>query len=73
MGALVVDVPRRTRKHLRARCIGCGLCVVACGDRKAIAMEPVPDYQLPYQSWFSYQVHATAGMVKNAWQVWRHR
>ena len=73
MGALVVDVHRRTRTHSRARCIGCGLCVVACSDRKAVAMEPVPDYQLPYQSWFAYQVHTTAGMVKNAWQVWRRR
>jgi Pyruvate/2-oxoacid:ferredoxin oxidoreductase delta subunit len=73
MGALIVDVHQRERKYLAARCIGCGLCVVACGDRRAVAMEPIPDYQLPYQSWFAYQVHTTAGMVKNAWNVWRGR
>ena len=73
MGALVVDVHRRTREHLKIRCIGCGLCVVACGDRRAVAMEPVPDYKLPYRSWFAYQAHATAGMVKSAWNVWRRR
>jgi Pyruvate/2-oxoacid:ferredoxin oxidoreductase delta subunit len=73
MGALSMDVPQRTRRHLAARCIGCGLCVVACGDRRAVAMEPVPDYTLPYQSWFAYQVRAATGMVKNAWQVWRRR
>ena len=73
MGALTVDVDRRTREHLGARCIGCGLCVVACGDRRAVSMEPVPDYRLPYRSWFAYQLRGTAGMVKNAWKVWRTR
>ena len=73
MGALVVDVRQRERKYLAARCIGCGLCAVACGDRRAVAMEPVPDYQLPYKSWFAYQFHATAGMVQSAWKVWRRR
>jgi Pyruvate/2-oxoacid:ferredoxin oxidoreductase delta subunit len=73
MGALLMDARQRTYQHLRARCIGCGLCVVACGDRHAVVMEPVPDYQLPYRSWFAYQLRATAGMVKNAWTVWRQR
>jgi len=73
MGALATDVHQHTRQHLAARCIGCGLCVVACGDRRAVAMEPVLGYTLPYQSWFAYQARATAGMVKNAWTVWRSR
>jgi Pyruvate/2-oxoacid:ferredoxin oxidoreductase delta subunit len=73
MGALVMDLGQRDRKHLRNRCIGCGLCVVACGDRRAIVMEPVPDYQLPYKSWFSYQFYSTAGMLKGAWKVWKSR
>ena len=73
MGALVVDVHQRTCEQLGARCIGCGLCVVTCGDRRAVSMEPVPDYTLPYRSWFAYQLRATAGMVKNAWTVWRRR
>jgi Pyruvate/2-oxoacid:ferredoxin oxidoreductase delta subunit len=73
MGALAIDPHRRTREHLAARCIGCGLCVVACGDQKALAMEPVPAYRLPYRSWFAYQLRATAGMVQSAWRVWRAR
>ena len=73
MGALAVDARQRTYRHLRARCIGCGLCVVACGDHRAVAMEPAPDYALPYRSWFAFQLHATAGMVKSAWKVWRRR
>ena len=36
-------------------------------------MEPVPDYKLPYKSWFSYQFHTTATMLKGAWKVWRTR
>jgi len=73
MGALEIDVHRRTRQHRLARCIGCGLCVMACGDRRAIAMEPVPDYTLPCRSWFTYQLRATAGIFKSAWTVWRSR
>jgi Fe-S-cluster-containing hydrogenase component 2 len=73
MGALVIDASQRTREHLTARCIGCGLCVVACGGRKALVMEPVPHYKLPYRSNFAYQLQATTTMLKNAWSVWRRR
>jgi Pyruvate/2-oxoacid:ferredoxin oxidoreductase delta subunit len=73
MGALAVDVRQRTRTRRAERCIGCGLCVVACGQQHAVAMEPVPDYKLPYKSWFSYQFHSTAGMLKGAWRAWRSR
>lgn len=73
MGALAMDLGQRNRKHLAERCIGCGLCAVACGERHAIAMEPVPDYKLPYKSWFSYQFHNTGQMFKDAWRVWRTR
>ena len=73
MGALVVDTQHRRREHLEARCIGCGLCVVACGERRASAMEPVPDYQLPYKSWFAFQFRLRAAMMQGAWKVWRRR
>ena len=67
------DVHQHQREQRGARCIGCGLCVVTCGDRRAVVMEPVPDYTLPYRSWLAYQLRATAGMVKNAWTAWRRR
>ncbi len=73
MGALVLDPHQRQRKHLPERCIGCGLCVVACGDRRAVAMEPVPHYKLPYKSWFAYQFHSTASILHGAWRAWRSR
>jgi Pyruvate/2-oxoacid:ferredoxin oxidoreductase delta subunit len=73
MGALRVDVEGRLREHRIERCIGCGLCVVACGDLRAVAMEPVPDYRLPYKSWFSLLMHTAPAMLGGAWNVWRRR
>lgn len=73
MGALAVDGQARKREHFAARCIGCGLCVVACGDRRAVSMEPVPEYRLPYKSWFALQFRASVGLIQSAWKVWRQR
>jgi Pyruvate/2-oxoacid:ferredoxin oxidoreductase delta subunit len=73
MGALAVDCRQKTREHRVERCIGCGLCLVACGDRRAIVMQPVPKYQLPYQSWFSLLFHSAPGMLQGAWKAWRAR
>ena len=72
-GALGVDLRAKDRTYLAERCIGCGLCVVACGDRRAVSMEPVPDYKLPYQSWYSYQFHSAASLLRGAWKAWRSR
>ena len=72
MGAIAVDTQAKTYRHLTERCIGCGLCLLACNDgRRAISMEPVPDYKLPYRSWFSLLAHAAPGMLKTVWKVWR--
>jgi Pyruvate/2-oxoacid:ferredoxin oxidoreductase delta subunit len=73
MGALAMDLEAKAREHRLPRCIGCGLCAVACGDRRAVTMEPVPDHKLPYRSWFSMLVHTGPGMLRTAWKVWRSR
>jgi Pyruvate/2-oxoacid:ferredoxin oxidoreductase delta subunit len=73
MGALAVDTRQHRRTYRVERCIGCGLCAVACGDCKAVAMEPVPDYRLPYRSPYAYQIRTTAGMLRRAWRAWRSR
>jgi NAD-dependent dihydropyrimidine dehydrogenase PreA subunit len=73
MGALTLDLEAKTRVHRIERCIGCGQCVVACGDRRGVAMEPVPAYKMPYKSWFSLLLGSAPSMIRTAWRVWRNR
>jgi electron transport complex protein RnfB len=74
LGAIAIDTREKTHRHLRERCIGCGLCAVACDARKAVGMEPVPRYKLPYRSWFSMLAMNVPGMAATAWKAWRrHR
>ena len=73
MGAMVVDTQQKTHRHLRERCIGCGLCVLACDLQHALDMEPVPDYKLPYRSWYSLLAHSAPGAMMTSWKLWRER
>jgi Pyruvate/2-oxoacid:ferredoxin oxidoreductase delta subunit len=73
MGAITVDTAAKTWGHSLQRCIGCGQCAVACQQKRAITMEPVPDYKLPYRSWFSMLAGNLPGMLKTAWKVRRQR
>lgn len=47
MGAWTVDTKAKTRAFEAIRCVGCGLCYVACDKDKAIALKPVPGYVSP--------------------------
>jgi hypothetical protein len=40
---------------------------------RAVTMEPVPDYKLPYKSWFSMLARTTPRRLTRAWKVWRKR
>ena len=73
MGAITVDMQARTHSHRVERCIGCGLCLLSCETNKAIQMEPVPHYKMPYRSWYSLLFHAVPGIVKTSWKTWRSR
>lgn len=73
MGALVVDAGNKTGWELPHRCIGCGLCATACDKRRAIQMEPVPDYQLPPNSWFGMLTRALPAAAGNALSEWLSR
>ena len=73
MGAITVDTEQKTLHHQPARCIGCGLCKLACDRQQAIRMEPVPEYRLPYKSWYSMLLRTTPGMLRTSWKVWRSR
>jgi Pyruvate/2-oxoacid:ferredoxin oxidoreductase delta subunit len=72
-GALAVDAAAKTRSQRAERCLGCGLCAVACNRRGAVAMEPVAEYALPYRSWYAYLFHSSSRWLKGAWGVWRSR
>jgi electron transport complex protein RnfB len=73
MKAISVDPQKKTHYHRVERCIGCGLCLLSCETKRAIAMEPVPEYKLPYRSWFSLLLHTLPGYLKKSWQVKRSR
>lgn len=47
MGAWTVDTKGKTRAFEPIRCVGCGLCYVACDKEKAIALKPVAEYVTP--------------------------
>jgi MinD superfamily P-loop ATPase len=73
MGAITVDMQAKTHGHRVERCIGCGLCMLSCETKKAIQMQPVPHYKMPYRSWYSFLFHAVPGIVKTSWKTWRSR
>ena len=71
VGATVVDVKGKLRQHLPERCIGCGLCAVACDKQHAIQMEPTPRYRQPPKSLLSTLLQIGPNYLRNAWSVWR--
>ena len=73
LGAITVDTSQKTLAHQPARCIGCGLCMLACEKQQAISMDPVPDYRLPYKSWLSMLTHNAPTMLRGSWNAWRQR
>jgi electron transport complex protein RnfB len=71
MGAVTVDTGLKTHRWETARCIGCGLCALACDRQHAVKMEAVPDHRLPYKSWFSFLMRSTPARLATSWKVWR--
>jgi electron transport complex protein RnfB len=71
VGAMVVDVEGRVHRHLAERCIGCGLCAVACDRQHAIRMEAVAGYREPPVRTIPALLQNAPTYLRNAWSVWR--
>ena len=70
-GAMVVDAAGKLHRHLPERCIGCGLCVVACDRQGAIRMEPLPDYRRPPRNILATLLQVGPNYLRNAWSARR--
>jgi len=71
VGAMVVDAQGKSHQYLTGRCIGCGLCAVACDQQHAIQMEPTPKYREPARSLISALLQIAPNYLRSAWSVWR--
>jgi Pyruvate/2-oxoacid:ferredoxin oxidoreductase delta subunit len=73
MGALTVDTKGKDRTIRMERCIGCGLCVLACDKKHAITMEDNPRHKEPSKDLTSMLLRMTPNLLRNAYSGWKGR
>jgi Pyruvate/2-oxoacid:ferredoxin oxidoreductase delta subunit len=72
-GAITVAAGQRQHSHRPERCIGCGLCRLACDAARAVTVRPVPGYRRPYRNWLGLLAGNARAMLGGAWSAWRKR
>lgn len=71
MGAFTVDTKNKTRLHKAERCVGCGQCLLACDQEKAITMDAVPNYKMPPKTMPTLLMKLAPSFIKNTYAGWR--
>jgi len=71
MGAIQTGHEPTDRVFDQERCIGCGLCVVKCGSRRAIEMKALPGYQRPPRLFTTTILRNAPNYVINAVNAWK--
>ncbi len=66
MGAITVNTLEKNRTFKTERCIGCGLCVIACDKQHALDLEPVPNSKKPPRNWLSLVAQALPNTIRNS-------
>ncbi|WP_287152697.1 4Fe-4S dicluster domain-containing protein [Candidatus Solincola tengchongensis] len=74
MGAMVVvrEGEKKSHLHRKERCIGCGLCVVAC-PRGALSLREVPGYRPPPANFLAYVARYGGNYIINGLSEWVSR
>jgi electron transport complex protein RnfB len=62
----------KSHVHIRERCVGCGVCLVAC-PKNAITLREVPGYKEPPSGYAAYLAKYGRNFIANSLQAWSSR